>query len=108
MATSNSVDFSTSRDTLITAALQNIGVIDETQTPTPAQLNIGSYHLNSIIKFWQVHGYTLWNMKFGYVLPQSGYQINLGTAGGHATNVYNYTETTATSALGLFTVTVEV
>ena len=59
MATSGSVDFSITRDNIITEALQLVGVIGEGDTPNTNQKTDCARSLNMMIKFWMAEGMNL-------------------------------------------------
>lgn len=63
MATSNSTNFSTSRNELINGALRIAGAIEQGGTPTAAQVTEASEALNMMAKAWQVDGLPLWTTK---------------------------------------------
>ena len=63
MATSNSTNFSTSRDELIKGALRITGAIAQGETPTADQVTEAAEALNMIAKSWQVDGMPLWVTK---------------------------------------------
>lgn len=90
MATSGSVDFSVTRDNIIKAAFQKLGIVGEGLAPTSDQYTEGSLLLNAIVKSWNASlGMPLWAMKTGYILPVSSTNtVNLGPTGGHATLSY--------------------
>jgi len=90
MATSGSVDFSVTRDNIIKAAFQKIGIVGEGAAPTSDQYTEGALLLNAIVKSWNASlGMPLWAMKTGYILPVSGTNTaSLGPSGGHATLSY--------------------
>ena len=110
MALSGSQDFTVTRDDIIKMSLQHIGVIGDGDTPTATQLTEGALYLNMLIKFWQSDDIQLWIRKTGYILPQTitslPAKISLGAEGGHATNAYNFTTTSAASSSGATTITV--
>lgn len=110
MSLSGSQDFTCTRDDLIKMSLQHIGAIGDGDTPNATQLSESALYLNMLIKFWQADDMQLWIRKLGYVLPQTitsqPAKISLGAEGGHATNSYVYTTTTAASAVGSGTLTV--
>jgi len=53
MATSGSIDFATTRDDIITEALEQLGVLGEGESPSAAQLTSCSRTLNMMLKAWQ-------------------------------------------------------
>ena len=107
MSLSGSQDFTITRDELIKASLQHISAIGDGVTPSATQLSESALLLNMLIKHWQTDDIQLWIRKLGYVLPISGInKTALGAEGGHATNSYNYTTTSAASLSGASTITV--
>lgn len=95
MATSGSTNFSSSRDSLITDAMVNVGAISEGVTPTAAQLAANGRILNMLVKQWAAKlGMPLWAMKTGYILPQS--DTNSMLVSSHV--VTSYIQTTLSTA----------
>lgn len=70
MAISNSIDFTLTRDDIITEALELLGVLGEGETPTTDQLNSSSRSLNMIIKAWQADGLNLFAVTTEYLFTQ--------------------------------------
>jgi hypothetical protein len=106
MALSNSVNFSISRDNLITMSLQHVGALGDGIAPNATQLTECSLLLNLLIKAWQVDGMQLWMTSYGYVFPVSAVaKVSLGGEGGNAATDYVYTTTSNTSSSGGTTVT---
>lgn len=98
MPTSGSVDFSVSRDNLITDALIEAGAIGPDDTATSTQVTHAARRLNSMVKAWQAYNIALWARKTGYIMPQTGTnEIDLGPSGDHAT--ISYVQTTLASAV---------
>jgi len=99
VATSNSVDFTVTRDNLVKYALLNVGGIGDGESPSSNQLTDCSMILNMIAKAWHSDGMPLWALKEGYILPVSDTnQVLLGPSGGHATLSYVHATLTASSA----------
>src|SRR3990167_1844918 len=69
MATSVSVDFSVSRDTIITRAWQLLGVVEEGGTATANQITDGTSWLNLMVKNWQIDGLHLWSLEHIVLFP---------------------------------------
>lgn len=63
MSTSNSFDFTLTRDQIIASALRLLGVVGEGQTPTTDQITNGAEALNYLIKAWANQGAPLWCVK---------------------------------------------
>lgn len=81
MATSNSTNFSVSRDDIIKRALRIIGVTSQGETPTTDQINEASLALNGLVKAWQADGMPLWAIKEYSITLTSGvnsYTIGVG------------------------------
>jgi len=72
MATSGSVDFSITRDNIITEALQLIGVIGEGETPSTNQKSDCARSLNMMIKFWMAEGMNLFVNQEIVLFPIKG------------------------------------
>ena len=72
MATSGSVDFSITRDNIITEALQLIGVIGEGETPSTNQKSDCSRSLNMMTKFWMADGMNLFVNQEIVLFPIKG------------------------------------
>lgn len=60
MTTSSSIDFSLTRDEIISDALELIGAIGIGETPTAADLTTCSRSLNMMVKAWEAQGIHLW------------------------------------------------
>jgi hypothetical protein len=60
MATSNSYDFSMSRDEIISAAYRKIGVIDKTEDVPADEMRVGAEALNVRAKAWMGSGLQIW------------------------------------------------
>lgn len=107
MTTSGSTDFSVTRNDLIQAALEKIGVIADGETPSASQYTKGALSLNMLVKAFQADGMPLWAIKQGYVLPTtSTSSISLGPSGGNATLSYVTTTATAAGSTAATTITV--
>jgi hypothetical protein len=79
MATSNSTNYSTDRNDLISGALRLVGAIPLGGTPTSSQISEASSALNMMVKAWQVDGLPLWAIKqYSLTLTASNsYEIGL-------------------------------
>jgi hypothetical protein len=107
MTTSNSVDFSVSRDDIIKAAMQQVGILGEGVSPNSTQLTEKGIILNMIVKARMADGMPLWALKTGYVLPQTGTSsVSIGPTGGHATLTYTATTTSAAAILDAQTIVI--
>ena len=112
MATSGSVDFSVTRDDIITGAMRVIGALGEAETPTSYEISNASQALNMLVKQWQgatnfAPGLKVWARKVGYLFVQSDtVQYALGPSGDNWTNSYVSTTTTAAASSGASSITV--
>ena len=80
MATSNSTDFSSSRDTIIKAALRKVGALQQGQTPSTNDLNDAAEALNVLVKAWMADGMPLWKIatyNFNLTAATNKYTIGL-------------------------------
>ena len=68
MGLSNSTNFATSRNELITGALRIVGALAQGETPTTAQMTEGAEALNFLAKAWMADGMPLWVIR-EYSLP---------------------------------------
>jgi hypothetical protein len=99
MATSGSVDFSVSRDNIITDALIIVGAVGPDDSVPTAWTTHAARQLNKVVKALGAKRLGLWARKTGYILPVSDTnQVLLGPSGGHAT--VSYTQTTVSSCSG--------
>lgn len=95
MATSGSVDFSVTRNEIITAALQQIGVVGEGEVATSAQISESSLLLNALVKARMSDGMPLWALKEGFILPTT--ETSAISLGGVGNNVTAYVTTNVTN-----------
>jgi hypothetical protein len=72
MTTSGSINFSVSRDDIITEALELMGVLGEGESPNTDQLSSMSRTLNMLVKNWQAEGLNLFAVKRQYLFPSIG------------------------------------
>lgn len=82
MATSGSIDYASSRDLLITEALELLGVLGEGESPSANQLTSCSVTLNYLVKHLQTVGYNLFTLKRFYLFPKKStheYTLNSST-----------------------------
>jgi len=96
MSTSGSIDFSVSRDDIITEALELVGALAEGQSPSSDQITSMSRTLNMLVKAWQGEGLNLFALERIYVfLEKNKKEYLLGsTSTDHASTEYNRTVTT--------------
>jgi hypothetical protein len=106
MTTSGSIDFSVSRDSIITESLMIIGVLSEGETPSTSQLSDHSRALNMMVKAWQTRGLNLWSVqKLSLVLEQDKTSYTLGTD--HITSSLTRTALASDAASGASTISVD-
>lgn len=81
MSTSNSTDFSVTRDDIIKRALRLLGVLAQGETPTTDQTIEAAAALNGLVKAWQADGMPLWAIR-SYNVPLTAtvasYRIGVG------------------------------
>lgn len=107
MTTSGSVDFSVSRDNIITDALITVGAIGPEDTPPTAAVTVAARRLNMLVKALGAKRIGLWARKTGYILPVSNTNsITLGPSGGHATLSYTQTTLSSSASSGASTISV--
>ena len=112
MATSGSVDYSTSRDTLIEDALLDAGIIEENEEASATTIAHAARKLNSIVKQWMgtadfAPGLKVWSRSRATVFLQKDQgSYSLGPTGDHATASYVRTTLTAAAAASANSLTV--
>ena len=81
MSTSNSTNFSITRDQLISGALRIAGAIAQGETPTATQVTEAAEALNMLVKAMQADGMPLWAIKkYAVTLTAtSDYTIGVGS-----------------------------
>jgi len=96
VSTSGSIDFSATRDDIITEALEQMGVLAEGQSPSANQLTSMSRTLNMLVKAWQGEGLNLFTLQKLYVyLEKNKQEYNLSsTSSDNFSTEYNRTTTT--------------
>lgn len=67
MSTSNSYDFSSSRDSIISAAFRKIGALGDYETLDTEKLNVGIAAINPMIKALAAKGMPLWAISEQYI-----------------------------------------
>ena len=108
MTTSGSVDFSVSRDNILTDALILVGAVGPDDTVPTNWTTHAARQLNKVVKALGAKRVGLWARKTGYILPVSGTNaINLGPSGGHATLAYTRTALAADVADDATTIIVD-
>jgi hypothetical protein len=75
MSTSNSYDFTATRDTIIYGALRLAGVIAQGETPTASQISDAATSLNYMIKAWEADGMPLWAITNYAITPVAGQAV---------------------------------
>jgi hypothetical protein len=83
MATSNSTNFTVTRDDIIKRALRLLGVVAQGETPTTDQVTEAAFALNMLAKAWQADGMPLWAIKqtsITLVNGQREYVMGIGQA----------------------------
>ena len=98
MAIGTTVDLSTTRDEIITEALELLTVIEAGQAPSSDDVTSLSRTLNMMLKAWQADGVTMTTKKLAYLFPDDGktsYSL-LSTGDKYA---YSYVRTTVNGAL---------
>lgn len=101
MTTSNSVDFSLSRDNIIRAALEEIGEVAEGEGITPDRTVAVALRLNSWVKSLMAGGAKLWALKQATLfLAEGTASYSLGATGTHCTDTYVQTTLSTDEALG--------
>lgn len=79
MATSNSTNFTVTRDDIIKRALRLIGVLAQGETPTADQVTEAAAALNGLVKAWQADGMPLWAItqkQLTLIAGQSTYTVS--------------------------------
>lgn len=104
MTTTNSYDFTVSRDNLITDALLHIGVIGEGETPSANAVTEAARLLNMMVKMRSADGMPLWALKRGYILPFTG--ASSIASDSHVVMSYDHTTIGADEAASQTTITV--
>lgn len=100
MATSGSIDFSVSRDNIITEALQMCGVVSEGGTPTSTQYTECARTLNMVVKYLQSKGYNIFAISKMILFPKMNtykYTIS-GSSGDHCCLESDLVQTTVKTA----------
>jgi hypothetical protein len=72
MATSNSYNYTTNRDQIITRALRIIGAVGQGETPSTYAISEGAESLNDMVKAWESDGMQLWAIREYILTPQQG------------------------------------
>lgn len=112
MTTSNSYDFSISRDDIIRDAYQEIGVLEEGETPNAQQTTDAARKLNMFVKTIMQKGNHLWCVQDAVlflVLGQQSYSLGSASTDAEWADPADLamTTTTAAAAAGASTITVD-
>lgn len=92
MTTSGLTNFSVSRDEIILEALEQLGVIDEGQTPTADKITSCVRTFNMLVKFWQSKKLNLFAVQKLYLfLDKSKTSYFIGSGGDKCATAYNVT-----------------
>jgi hypothetical protein len=87
MATSNSVDFTQTRNEIINDALILVSGIEDDETPEAFQLDYANRMLNRMIKAWMKEGLKLWVVKEGTLdLAKGQSSYTVGPSGDYVIN----------------------
>jgi hypothetical protein len=108
MPTSGSVDFSVSRDNILTDALILAGAVGPDDSVPSNWTTHAARQLNKVVKALASKRIGLWARKTGYILPVSDTNSTiLGPSGGHATLSYTRTALAADVTDGATSITVD-
>jgi len=102
MATSGSVNFSMTRNEIITDALEQISVLGEGETPSGPQLTKANRALNRIIKAFENSARHIWKLSEATLFTQVNQEVYTLGAGStdHCTEHYVSTTLSGDEALG--------
>ena len=96
MASTNSYNFTVTRDQIISLAMQHVSLLGEGETPTAASVTEAALLLNMIVKLRAADGMPLWALKRGTILPFSdASSINTNS---HVVTFYDTTTLSANAA----------
>lgn len=104
MTTSNSYDFTVTRDQLITDALLHIGGVGEGEAPSAAAVTEAARLLNMTVKLRASEGMPTWALKRASLLPVT--DSNTQTTLQHIVSAFNTTTISANEASGQTTISV--
>lgn len=105
MASTNSYDYTITRDLIITDALLYAGVISEGETPAANAVTEAARQLNNMLKVWAADGFPLWSIKRAYLLPVTG--VASVTTVSHITSTYVRTTINGALASGVSSIVVD-
>lgn len=101
MTTSGSYDFTVTRDDIIKDAYDEIGVLEEGETPNAEQTTSAARKLNMMVKLWMTKGRHLWCVQDAalfLVLGQTYYSLGNSTADANWCDPTDMAQTTTTVA----------
>lgn len=107
MTTSGSVNFSISRDDIVSDALVLVGELEVGRTVNGNRLAFCSRQLNLMVKGWMARGAKLWAMRQATLFLEVGTaSYSLGATGDHCSDTYAQTtlssdEATSSTSIGL-------
>lgn len=108
MSSSGSIDFSVSRDNILTDALIMVGAVGPDDTVPSNWTTHAARQLNKVVKALGAKRVGLWARKTGYILPVTGTNsVSLGATGGHVTLSYVRTALAAAVADDAVSITVD-
>ncbi len=108
MSISNSIDFSLTRDDIITEALELLGVLGEDETPSSGQLTSCSRTLNIMTKAWQAEHINLFAEDTFYVfLEANKHEYIMSSSGDNVATDYSSTQLASAASASATTVSVD-
>ena len=110
MATSGSVNYNETANSIVKAALSKLTVVGENREPTPAQYTTGREELNRMIKHWMNIPINLWIKTEAVLIPTpatASYTLNSTGANWTVKSDFGKTEIGAAEASGQTTITVD-
>jgi hypothetical protein len=111
MPSSGSYDFSVSRDDLIKDAYDELGVLEEGESPTPDQITSAARKLNLLVKTWgkRYNLHLLQDVVVFLVVGQQSYELGDASTDTEwcAAEDYNQTTTSAAASSGDTSITVD-
>lgn len=109
MATSGSVDFTQTRNELITTAYKKVGLLQKGETPSSDEIDFASDILNIEVKYLMALNPHIWKRRVGYLFPEKdkfSYEVGTQSGDDNVFNSYVTTTTTANASASDTTVTV--
>ena len=101
MATSSSINFTTTRDELIKDAFKKINVLGTYEALADEDLQLAARQLNRMIKAWQIDGIYVWTQREAIIFLRDdvqSYTLGSGSTGDHASELTNVVKTTLSAA----------